>query len=426
MNAIWALLLKDLKVFFRDRRALLMAFAAPILLGAFMGFLFNGKDREAAKISVLLVDQDQSSLSIKLAAGLGGDKALELRPCEAAAVRQEIRKGRAVAALLLPKGFGDSATRNFFQSGTKPTLILLVDPSRATEASMLRGLLAQHTMEVVSAEVFGGPSGLSMLKENAESADRNPNINPAARKALKDLYGNVATLNETGATKGNGAPGMKLPYELKEEEVTAKAGVRYNGYAHSFAGMGVQFILFMGIEGGMALLVLRRSALWKRLRTAPIGRHSILVARILSSAVIAAVLMLGIFAVARVVFGVKVQGSFLGFLLITAAFSLFTGAFGLLIAALGRTPEATRGLAILATLAMVMLGGAWVPAFVFPLWLQKFTLVFPTRWALDGLDAMTWRGLGFQAALAPTAVLIGFALVLGVVAWARFPFEENP
>ena len=90
--------------------------------------------------------------------------------------------------------------------------------------------------------------------------------------------------------------------------------------------------------------------------------------------------------------------------------------FGLLIAALGKTPEATRGLAILATLLLVMLGGAWVPAFVFPEWLQKVTLFMPTRWAVDGLDAMTWRGLGIEAALAPVGAMLAFARVFAAIA----------
>ena len=56
-----------------------------------------------------------------------------------------------------------------------------------------------------------------------------------------------------------------------------------------------------------------------------------------------------------------------------------------------------------------MLGGGWVPAFVFPAWLQKVTLVLPTRWAIDGLDAVTWRGAGFVAgALPAAAVLLGY------------------
>ena len=97
----------------------------------------------------------------------------------------------------------------------------------------------------------------------------------------------------------------------------------------------------------------------------------------------------------------------------------------MLIAALGKTPEATRGLSIFATLIVVMLGGAWIPMFLFPQWLQKLTVVVPTRWAMDGLEAMTWRGLGFQAAVAPCAVLLGFATVFGVLAVARFQWDDE-
>ena len=73
--------------------------------------------------------------------------------------------------------------------------------------------------------------------------------------------------------------------------------------------------------------------------------------------------------------------------------------FGLLVAALGNSPATARGVTTLAVLMMVMLGGAWVPTFIFPAWLQQFTLVVPVRWAVDGLDAMTWRGIGLGGAL---------------------------
>jgi ABC-2 type transport system permease protein len=73
---------------------------------------------------------------------------------------------------------------------------------------------------------------------------------------------------------------------------------------------------------------------------------------------------------------------------------------------------------------MVMLGGAWVPTFIFPAWLQQATMVVPVRWAVDGLDAMTWRGIGLRGAVAPTLVLLGFATLFGTIAAARFRWEE--
>jgi ABC-2 type transport system permease protein len=74
---------------------------------------------------------------------------------------------------------------------------------------------------------------------------------------------------------------------------------------------------------------------------------------------------------------------------------------------------------------MVMLGGAWVPTFIFPKWLQKLTVVVPTRWAMDGLDAMTWRGLGFSASVGPIAVLLLFTLLFGTVAVMRFRWRTD-
>jgi ABC-2 type transport system permease protein len=74
---------------------------------------------------------------------------------------------------------------------------------------------------------------------------------------------------------------------------------------------------------------------------------------------------------------------------------------------------------------VVMLGGAWIPMFLFPQWLQKLTVVVPTRWAMDGLEAMTWRGLGIQAAVVPMAVLLLFAVVFGALAVARFRWEAE-
>lgn len=70
-----------------------------------------------------------------------------------------------------------------------------------------------------------------------------------------------------------------------------------------------------------------------------------------------------------------------------------------------------------------MLGGAWVPSFVFPAWLQDVTRFIPTRWAVDGLDAMSWRGLPFSAIVTPVLSMLGCTLLFGVIAWWRFRWQ---
>jgi len=214
-----------------------------------------------------------------------------------------------------------------------------------------------------------------------------------------------------------------VPFIQREVAVTSRDNIQYNGYAHAFAGMVVQFLLFLGIDFGINLLQQRQRGLWKRFRAAPLSPAVLLGSRVVSAAIISFFVIVVNFLFARLIFGVRVEGSMAGFLGVSAAFALMTASFGLLVATLGKTPEATRGLAIFATLLAVMLGGAWIPMFLFPQWLQKVTLVMPTRWAVDGLEAMTWRGLGRSAALGPMAVLLAFALVFNLIAVTRFRWE---
>jgi ABC-2 type transport system permease protein len=121
---------------------------------------------------------------------------------------------------------------------------------------------------------------------------------------------------------------------------------------------------------------------------------------------------------------VRIEGSVLGFVGVATAFAVLTSSLGLLIAAVGRTPEATRGMAIVLTLLLVMLGGAWVPTFVFPQWLQSATRFVPTRWAIDGFDAVIWRAQPLDTVLWPMAAMLGLSVILGLAAVHLFRWEE--
>ncbi|MDB6053932.1 MAG: hypothetical protein JWN25_1455, partial [Verrucomicrobiales bacterium] len=107
------------------------------------------------------------------------------------------------------------------------------------------------------------------------------------------------------------------------------------------------------------------------------------------------------------------------------AFALFAASVGLLLAAIGKSPEATKGISIFVVLMLVMLGGAWVPSFIFPEWLQKITLFIPTRWAVDGFDGTTWRGLGFESILMPLTVMLGYTVLFWFITVWKFRWEDK-
>jgi ABC-2 type transport system permease protein len=160
MRPALAIVVKELRLFFADRRSVVVGIVTPILLATFFGFLFSGEGRrDAARIPVLVSDSDASGVSRAVVAGLGADPLLAVTPSTDAAARDAVRKGTAAAAVLLPKGFGDAAVRAFFGAVPAPEVALLVDPSRATEAGLVRGLLSEKVFREASREAFGGKGG---------------------------------------------------------------------------------------------------------------------------------------------------------------------------------------------------------------------------------------------------------------------------
>lgn len=428
MQALLALVRADIKLHFSNRRAVLMSIVAPILIAAFFGSLF-GSGNKMAGIPIGVVDRDHSALSGRVVAALQAESSLKTTVGDEADLLAQVRAGKLRAVAVLPEGLGTEAGRALFGAGAKPEIALHYDPSQASALAVVRGLLAQTLMQEVSRSTFSASSPvLGDLKARVDAAQ---GMDPERRAELARMLDSIQAVQQhqapaAAASAASGAQpgGLSMPYTTREIEALQDganaAPAAYNSYAHSFAGMGVQFILMSGVDMALGLLLMRRLGLWKRLRAAPLSRAQLLGARVAGSALISLIVFAVIYAVAIAAFGVRVLGSAAGFALVLVCFSLLTASFGLLVAALGRTPEATRGLAILATLLMVMLGGAWVPAFIFPEWLQTVSLAVPTRWAVDALDAMTWRGQGFGAALPPCAVMLGFTAAFMAVAVWRF------
>src|SRR5207302_556707 len=100
------------------------------------------------------------------------------------------------------------------------------------------------------------------------------------------------------------------------------------------------------------------------------------------------------FGFGYIVFGVTVEGSIVGFVLLAASVSILAAGVGLLVASVGRTEASARNVLIVAILGMSMLGGLWLPAFLLPKWVQDWSQCLPTTWAMRGLDGVTWQGQG--------------------------------
>jgi ABC-2 type transport system permease protein len=231
LTPLLAMVWKDLQVHYTDRRAVIMGFVAPIAIASFLGSLFGGSGapREPAKIPIAIVDQDGSVISKGVVANASADRILNVTSPTVDEARASVRRGDVTVAVVIPAGFGEASGLAFFGGGERPPVTVLYDPSHAAEMALVRGMLTQHVMEVVSREMFSGSAGRQMVERTLRNLD-GANMPDDQRALLRTLMMAAQGLNARTSTSGDAAAaprGISLPYTVTEEAITGQ-NVAYN------------------------------------------------------------------------------------------------------------------------------------------------------------------------------------------------------
>lgn len=175
----------------------------------------------------------------------------------------------------------------------------------------------------------------------------------------------------------------------------------------------------------LTLVSWRRKQVLRRIRLAPISTTSVLSSRILVSAGVALVQGATFIGIASLpLFGLRLSGSWwLAIpLLLLGTIAFF--ALGMLVGAFAKTEEAASAAANIVVLPMAFLSGTFFPVDQAPAWLQAVSKIFPLRHMNDGMLDVLVRGKGIEALVVPSAILVGFSLVVGFIASRVFKWEE--
>jgi len=384
LTTLWELIRKDLKVFFADPKAVLISFLVPVGIASFMALAFgnagNSDAKQTTKIQIAVANEDSGPVADDAMDRLLKSDQVTVKEEDWAAVQKDVKAGTLPYGVRIPKGFGDQAVATLGSDNKGPDLPSTTDPSQTIASQVARGAIMQAVMGSI----------------------------------VKAKYGAMA---------GSGAPPFHETAVAADNTAPAADANKWDGVAHSFTGMGVQGLLFWSIESAMGILRERKQGIWRRLRASPVSPGMLLLGKILSGAIRAVSILAAVFGVGALVFHMHFAGSFIGFLLVAVCAALMASAFGMFVASLGRTEQQSRGLSVLAVLLMMMLGGAWFPAFLMPQWVQQVALAIPVRWIVEGFDAMTWRGQALSQAMPFVGVILAFAAAFGVIALRRMRWE---
>jgi ABC-2 type transport system permease protein len=374
LRLVWQLARKDLLLFLADRRGALLCFAVPVLLASAFGAIFHRPAESGMQPTVHVVAAADDEFSHCVVEALCGSGKLKANVCDLDTARRRLASESSGVVVVLPAGLARLARLGWARPGAPPRIQMWHHPSSQVESRWVEGVLT----EVV-------------LRESARSA--------------------LAKVR----------PGLKLerPFTVQRTAFPAGGALSVNAYSHSFCGMTLQYLLFWGMDSGLLLLRERRRGIWGRLRAAPVSRVTLLLGKVLATAIVALALIACTFGVGAVFFGVTITGSVAGFVLMALATALLSASTGLLVAALGGNDGRARSVAILVILTLSLLGGLWLPSFLLPGWAQTLALALPTTWAARGLEGVTWQGMDLAGAWPCAVALAGFSALFLVVAWWR-------
>jgi ABC-2 type transport system permease protein len=167
----------------------------------------------------------------------------------------------------------------------------------------------------------------------------------------------------------------------------------------------------------------RQSKLIRRLQLAPVSTRTVVGARVAVTIGIALVQMAIFVGLASAAFGLTLTGSWWMAIPLLIVGTLCFMAIGLLAGALTRTTEGAVNAANFMVLPMSFLSGSFFPLDGSPGWLRAFSNLLPLKHLNDGMLDVMVRGEGPSAALVPMAILLGFAVVVTLIAARLFRWE---
>lgn len=401
----------------RDRVALAMTFALPIMFFSIFAQIFGHQRNVTQRIHLPVVDEDQSEYSRRLVAALGAEPELEVQTRQGekddgalltrAAAEASIKQGNDTVAIVLPRGLGGDHLFSFSGGGAGPAVQVLADVSDPIAPQLVTGLLQKVAFTAMPEAA--AREGISMFERYAGP------LTPTQRESTAQWLGSLA--------QGQAAPSFGSAFGLRTTVVNVLQPGQGSGATVAFyaAGVGVMFLLFSTSGAGGTLLDEEESGTLGRLLSSRAGMRGVLAGKWIYLTLLGIAQLTVMFVWGALIFGLPLLSHISGFAVMTMATAAAAGGFGLILATVSRSRQQLAGISTILILAMSAVGGSMFPRFLMSPTMQKIGLATFNAWALDGYLKVFWREAPLTALWPQVLVLAALTVVflLGARLFAR-------
>lgn len=419
MNSIYYTLSvtwKEIQVIAKERAWLVILFLLPLMIGSFMGganLVMSRTEGDVLLLEVGLVNQDKDTFGIEMTKVIHSIEQLQVTDYnDAAEAEQQVAKGKAAAAIIIPADFSQQ-----INNYTPTSVEVIVDPAEPESANIVTGIVKQVVSEFsIWGEVQYGVR--SILEEAGILTIAGPQ---EARAIEAQNLGVIMTrINEMRTN-----PVIDLSIEAQAGADTPASMGSF--FAYLFPGLTVMFIYFIVAMAGSGLLTERETGTLRRLMTAPIPRGAILVGKMLAYMLLACMQVVVVFTVAGVGFGTPLGSSPLGLVVLTLVVAFNAAALGMLVAAISKTSKQADSIGVIMAFVLAGLGGALamspVPTYRSGGFMGFIASLTPQNHAVEGFYRLMAENASFIQVLPQIGISLGMGIVFYLIALWRFKFD---
>ena len=380
LNELRAVVVKELRQTFRDRRMLMLLIVAPVLQLTLLGYAVN---MDVEQVETVVTDEDGSPASRALLRGMLADPTLRLRGASrdpAAA----LTAGEASVALVVPRNYAARLAH-----GRPVQVQVLVDGTDPVRA--------QAALDATT-----------RFLQRSGQALREAQLRAAAGAAATE-------------------PALTAP-PVSVARISAEPRLLYNPRLRSATYMvpGVAATVLLVITSvitAMSIARERELGTIEQLMVTPIRPTTLLLGKILPFAAIGLVVAGVVLAVGINLFDVPLRGSPLLLLVGTALYLLNTLGTGVFISTMARTQQQAILGSFFFIMPAILLSGFMSPVANMPGWAQLLTVFNPVRHFVELLRACLLKGAGFVELAQPLAALA--LLGTGMLTLASLRFRKR-
>ena len=143
---------KDLKIFFRDFKAVLLSFLLPIGLITLFGLTFGGLSESQGsenQTDILVADLDSTAITRDVIMKLDSLEEISVTNIGFERGKEQIMNGNRLGMLVFYKGFADSV-----ENGKSEPIELFYDEARKMEAGLIQYALISNLMNILGPKTF--------------------------------------------------------------------------------------------------------------------------------------------------------------------------------------------------------------------------------------------------------------------------------